>query len=156
MTQKITKILVLLFCSTSLLGHEFNPAHLVIDELIENEYKVSWMYPAKNIGARAEVLFPTTCRSDNQLPIQKGKYLVEEISLLCESSLKGQIITVNNLSVLTDALVTIKHLNGEVFEGLMNLKRPSIMIPLQEQVYPTGYFTSVSYTHLTLPTTPYV
>jgi len=59
MTQKITKILVLLFCSTSLLAHEFNPAHLVVDELIENEYKVSWMYPAKNIGARAEVLFPS-------------------------------------------------------------------------------------------------
>ena len=36
MTQKIAKILVLFFCSTSLLAHEFNPAHLVIDELIEN------------------------------------------------------------------------------------------------------------------------
>ena len=141
MTQKIAKILALLFCSTSLLAHEFNPAHLVIDELNENEYKASWMYPAKNIGVRAEVLFPATCKSDNQLPIQKGKYLVEEISLLCDGSLKGQIIAVNNLSVLTDALVTIKHLNGEVFEGLMNLKRPSITIPLQEQVYPTGYFT---------------
>ena len=141
MTQKIAKILVLLFCSTPLLTHEFNPAHLVIDELIENEYKVSWMYPIKNIGARAEVFFPATCQSDNQLPIQKGKYLVEEIYLLCESSLKGQVIRVNNLSVLTDSLVTIKHLNGEVFEGLMNLKRPSITIPLQEQVYPTGYFT---------------
>ena len=137
MTQKLAKILVLLFCSTSLLAHEFNPAHLVIDELIENEYEVSWMYPAKNIGARAEVLFPAACKAENQLPIQKGKYLVEEISLLCQGSLKGEIITVNNLSVLTDALVTIKHLNGEVFEGLMNLKRPYIMIPLQEQVYPT-------------------
>ena len=141
MTQKIAKILALLFCSTSLLAHEFNPAHLVIDELIENEYKASWMYPARNIGARAEVVFPATCKSDNQPPIQKGKYLVEEIYLLCGGSLKGQIIAVNNLSVLTDALVTIKHLNGEVFEGLINLKRPSIKIPLQEQLYPTGYFT---------------
>jgi hypothetical protein len=61
--------------------------------------------------------------------------------LNCESSLKGQIISVNNLSVLTDALVTITHSNGEVFEGLMNLKRSSIEIPFKEQVYPVGYFT---------------
>ncbi|MDG1061843.1 MAG: HupE/UreJ protein, partial [SAR86 cluster bacterium] len=99
------------------------------------------MYPIKNIGARAEVFFPDSCERKSQLPSQKGKYLVEKISLNCENSLKGQIISVNNLSVLTDALVTITHSNGEVFEGLMNLKRSSIEIPLKEQVYPIGYFT---------------
>ena len=93
------------------------------------------MYPSKNIGARAEVFFPNNCKRENQLPTQKGKYLVEKISLTCEESLKGQIIEVKNLSVLTDALVTITHLNGEVFEGLMNLKRSSIQIPFKEQVY---------------------
>ena len=126
MTCKLTKILVILFCSTALFSHEFNPAHLVINELTENEYEVSWMYPIKNIGARAEVFFPNSCERKSQLPSQKGKYLVEKISLSCENSLKGQIISVNNLSVLTDALVTITHFNGEVFEGLMNLKRSSI------------------------------
>ncbi len=141
MSCKLAKTLVLLFCSTTLFSHEFNPAHLVVDELAEKEYQVSWMYPIKNIGARAEVFFPDNCAREGQLPSQKGKYLVEKISLTCESSLKGQIITVNNLSVLTDALVTITHSNGEVFEGLMNLKRSSIEIPFKEQVYPTGYFT---------------
>ena len=57
MTCKLAKILVILFCSTPLFSHEFNPAHLVINELTENEYEVSWMYPIKNIGARAEVFF---------------------------------------------------------------------------------------------------
>ena len=112
-----------------------------MDELADNEYQVSWMYPIKNIGARAEVFFPDNCKRESQLPSQKGKYLVERISLDCKSSLKGQIISVNNLSVLTDALITITHSNGEVFEGLMNLKKSSIEIPFQKQVYPMGYFT---------------
>ena len=128
MTYKLAKTLVLLFCSTALFSHEFNPAHLVVNELTESEYEVSWMYPIKNIGARAEVFFPESCERKSQLPNQKGKYLVEKILLNCERSLKGQIISVNNLSVLTDALVTITHSNGEVFEGLMNLKRSSIEI----------------------------
>jgi hydrogenase/urease accessory protein HupE len=102
---------------------------------------VSWMYPIKNIGVRAEVFFPDNCEREGQLPSQKGKYLVERISLDCASSLKGQVISVNNLSVLTDALITITHSNGEVFEGLMSLKRSSIEIPFQKQVYPMGYFT---------------
>lgn len=141
MIYKLAKTLVILVCSTTLFSHEFNPAHLVVDELADNEYQVSWMYPIKNIGVRAEVFFPDNCEREGQLPSQKGKYLVERISLDCESSLKGQIISVNNLSVLTDALITITHSNGEVFEGLMNLKRSSIEIPLQKQVYPMGYFT---------------
>ena len=141
MIYKLVKTLVILACSTALFSHEFNPAHLVVDELADNEYQVSWMYPIKNIGARAEVFFPDNCKRESQLPNQKGKYLVERISLYCESSLKGQIISVNNLSVLTDALITITHSNGEVFEGLMNLKRSSIEIPFQKQVYPMGYFT---------------
>ena len=141
MIYKLAKSLVILIYSTALLSHEFNPAHLVVDELADNEYQVSWMYPIKNIGARAEVFFPDNCKRKSQLPSQKGKYLVERISLDCESSLKGQIISVNNLSVLTDALITITHSNGEVFEGLMNLKRSSIEIPFQKQVYPMGYFS---------------
>ena len=93
MTYKLAKTLVILFCSTVLFSHEFNPAHLVINELNENEYQVSWMYPIKNIGARAEVFFPESCDRKSQLPSQKGKYLVEKISLNCENSLKGQIIS---------------------------------------------------------------
>ena len=50
MACKLVKTLAILFCSTALFSHEFNPAHLVINELVENEYEVSWMYPIKNIG----------------------------------------------------------------------------------------------------------
>ena len=87
MACKLVKTLAILFCSTALFSHEFNPAHLVINELVENEYEVSWMYPIKNIGARAEVFFPESCERKNQLPSQKGKYLVEKISLNCEKKI---------------------------------------------------------------------
>ena len=129
-----------IFCPL-LNAHEFNPAHLVIDETAENTYQINWMYPVKNIGPRAEIIFPDTCSSEAQSPYQQGKYLVEKIDLLCGESLKGQIIEVTNLSVLTDALVTITHLNNDVFEGLMNLKESKLLVPIKQQYFPSSYFT---------------
>ena len=129
-----------IFCPL-LNAHEFNPAHLVIDETAENTYQINWMYPVKNIGPRAEIIFPDTCSSEAQSPYQQGKYLVEKIDLLCGESLKGQIIEVTNLSVLTDALVTITHLNNDVFEGLMNLKESKLLVPIKQQSFPSSYFT---------------
>ena len=129
-----------IFCPL-LSAHEFNPAHLVIDETAENTYQINWMYPVKNIGPRAEIIFPDTCSSKAQSPYQQGKYLVEKIDLLCGESLKGQIIEVTNLSVLTDALVTITHLNNDVFEGLMNLKESKLLVPIKQQSFPSSYFT---------------
>ena len=129
-----------IFCPL-LNAHEFNPAHLVIDETAENTYQINWMYPVKNIGPRAEIIFPDTCSSEAQSPYQQGKYLVEKIDLFCGESLKGQIIEVTNLSVLTDALVTITHLNNDVFEGLMNLKESKLLVPIKQQSFPSSYFT---------------
>ena len=136
----VAALFFILYYSVSM-AHEFNPAHLVVDESNENAYEINWMYPVKNIGSRAEVIFPSNCNREGQSPIQKRKYLVEKITLICSQSLKGQSIEIKNLSVLTDALVTITHLNGDVFEGLINLKQSSLKIPLKEQVYPLAYFT---------------
>ena len=41
-----------------------------------------------------------------------GRYFVKEIKLTCNKSLKGGTIKISNLSVLTDALVTIKFKNN--------------------------------------------
>ena len=121
-------------------SHEFNPAHLVINEIKENSYEVEWMYPIKNIGARGEVYFPEKCQRETQQIEKKGKYLVESIALNCETTLKGENIRVVNLSVLTDALVTYAENNKTTFEGIMNSKSPTIQIPLEKQIYPTAYF----------------
>lgn len=124
-------------------SHEFNPAHLVINQSDVNDYnyEAAWMYPLKNIGKRAELIFSNECKRDSATPYPQGKYIVEKITLICESSLKGQIIEVKNLSVLTDALVTINFNDNSTFEGIMNLRNSKISIPIKKQVYPTSYFT---------------
>ena len=134
-------LLFVIIFSPFLSAHEFNPAHLVIDEIAVNEYQISWMYPIKNIGPRAEIIFPETCSSETQSPYQQGKYLVEKIDLICNESLKGQTIEVINLSVLTDALVTFTDYNNDVFEGLMNLKEPRLLVPIKKQSIPSSYLT---------------
>ena len=128
---RLGSLLFVIMFSPFLSAHEFNPAHLVIDEVAENEYQINWMYPIKNIGPRAEIIFPEACSSEAQSPYQQGKYLVEKIDLICSESLKGQAIEVTKLSVLTDALVTITDRNHDVFEGLMNLKEPKLLVPLK-------------------------
>ena len=57
-------------------SHEFNPAHLVIEELTEDlSYEAIWMYPYKNIGRRAEVIFPNECVSESNDLYYQGKYM---------------------------------------------------------------------------------
>ena len=136
---KVGSLLFLIVFFPLLSAHEFNPAHLVVDEVAENEYQINWMYPIKNIGQRAEIIFPEACSSEAQSPYQQGKYLVEKIDLICSRSLKGQTIEVTNLSVLTDALVTITDRNNDVFEGLMNLQEPKLLIPIKKQSLPSSY-----------------
>ena len=136
---KVGCLLLLIIFFPMLSAHEFNPAHLVVDEVAENEYQINWMYPIKNIGQRAEIIFPEACSSEAQSPYQQGKYLVEKIDLICSKSLKGQTIEVTNLSVLTDALVTITDRNNDVFEGLMNLQEPKLLVPIKKQSLPSSY-----------------
>ena len=136
---KVGSLLFLIVFFPMLSAHEFNPAHLVVDEVAENEYQINWMYPIKNIGQRAEIIFPQECSSEAQSPYQQGKYLVEKIDLICSKSLKGQTIEVTNLSVLTDALVTMTDRNNDVFEGLMNLKEPKLVVPIKKQSLPSSY-----------------
>ena len=71
---KVGSLLFLIIFFPVLSEHEFNPAHLVVDEVAENEYQINWMYPIKNIGQRAEIIFPQECSSEAQSPYQQGKY----------------------------------------------------------------------------------
>ena len=136
---KVGSLLFLTVFFPVLSAHEFNPAHLVVNEVAENEYQINWMYPIKNIGQRAEIIFPQECSSEAQSPYQQGKYLAEKIDLICSKSLKGQTIEVTNLSVLTDALVTMTDRNNDGFEGLMNLKEPKLVVPIKKQSLPSSY-----------------
>jgi hypothetical protein len=130
----------LLISSFNLMSHEFNPAHLIIDQSndFQNTYVATWMYPVKNIGKRADVIFPDICNLKSSDPFVQGKYIIEKITLECNETIKGKFIEIINLSVLTDALVTI-NFKEDTFEGLINVQRNKIEIPLVEQYYPTAY-----------------
>ena len=137
--NKLILSLIFIF-SSNFFSHEFNPAHLLINETEELEYEALWMTPIKNLGTSPELSFPKICEIEKELPFRQGKYLSEKILLKCGESLRGKAIQVSGLSILNDALVTINHFDGDRFEGLMNLKVPEIIIPKDKQVYPTGYF----------------
>jgi hypothetical protein len=137
--NKLIVSLIFIF-SSNFFSHEFNPAHLLINEIEELEYEALWMTPIKNLGTSPELSFPEICEIEKELPFRQGKYLSEKILLKCSESLRGKAIQVSGLSILNDALVTINHFDGDRFEGLMNLKVPEIVIPKDKQIYPTGYF----------------
>ena len=138
----------LLFLSTlDINSHEFNPAHLVINQLNDDfSYEAIWMYPYKNIGRRAEVIFPNECTTESNDLYYQGKYINEKISLECSSSLKGLSVEITSLSVLTDALITI-NFNDDIFEGLVNVQENVLKIPIESNYYPLSYL-KLGFSHL--------
>ena len=120
-------------------SHEFSPAHLIIEEDTDFKYEVTWMYPIRNLGP-VNLTLPKDCQSNSLETFQESKYLSEKISLQCSDSIKGKDIFIEGLSILNDALVTIKFIDGDRYEGLVSVKDSKLTIPQELQVFPTGYF----------------
>ena len=82
-------LFVLLLPITNLESHEFNPAHLIINQNNnERTYDATWMYPVKNIGEKAEVIFPDVCISEGSDPYVQGKYSVSYTHLTLPTSIQ--------------------------------------------------------------------
>ena len=138
----MNKVLLGLICVvlvSPVFSHEFSPAHLIIEEDEDFEYEVTWMYPIRNLGP-VNLTLPNDCQSNSLETFQESKYLSEKISLQCSDSIKGKDIFIKGLSILNDALVTIKFLDGDRYEGLVSVKDSKLTIPQELQVFPTGYF----------------
>ena len=138
----MNKVLLGLICVvlvSPVFSHEFSPAHLIIEEDADFKYEVTWMYPIRNLGP-VNLTLPNDCQSNSLETFQESKYLSEKISLQCSESIKGKDIFIKGLSILNDALVTIKFLDGERYEGLVSVKDSKLTIPQEVQVFPTGYF----------------
>ena len=138
----MNKVILGLICAvlvSPVFSHEFSPAHLIIEEDADFEYEVTWMYPIRNLGP-VNLTLPNDCQSNSLESFQESKYLSEKISLQCNDSIKGKDIFIKGLSILNDALVTIKFLDGERYEGLVSVKDSKLTIPQELQVFPTGYF----------------
>lgn len=138
----MNRIFLGLICSilaSPVFSHEFSPAHLIIEEDTDFKYEVTWMYPIRNLGP-VNLTLPKDCQSNSLESFQESKYLSEKISLQCSDSIKGKDIFIKGLSILNDALVTIKFLDGDRYEGLVSVKDSKLTIPQELQVFPTGYF----------------
>ena len=138
----MNKVLLGLICVvlvSPVFSHEFSPAHLIIEEDADFKYEVTWMYPIRNLGP-VNLTLPNDCQSNSLETFQESKYLSEKISLQCSDSIKGKDIFIKGLSILNDALVTIKFLDGERYEGLVSVKDSKLTIPQEVQVIPMGYF----------------
>ena len=131
--------LICAILASPVFSHEFSPAHLIIEEDTDFKYEVTWMYPIRNLGP-VNLTLPNDCQSNSLESFQESKYLSEKISLQCSDSIKGKDIFIKGLSILNDALVTIKFLDGDRYEGLVSVKDSKLTIPQELQVFPTGYF----------------
>ena len=140
MITRFAFFLIISIVSLSVHSHEMNPSRLSIEELSNNEYQATWLYPLKNLGIESEVTFSSCTKLSNNLPKLNGKYLDLQILLQCEDSIKGQSISIKGLTRTTDALISIKYKDATSFEGLVTVNEASILIPSEVSVYPLSYF----------------
>ena len=88
----------------------------------------------------AEVSFTDCNEIQRDLPTIKGKYLVTNLEIECDVTLKGKEIAFKGLTRLTDALISIKFLDDSSFEGLASISNSKFDVPEQVSIYPVSYF----------------
>lgn len=131
---------LILFLASHIESHEMNPARLLLQEGKDGQYSGSWMFPVNAAGLPAEVSFTDCKEIQRNLPTIKGKYLVTNLEIECDVTLKGKEIAFKGLTRLTDALISIKFLDDSSFEGLASINNSKFDVPEQVSIYPVSYF----------------
>ena len=131
---------LILFLASHIGSHEMNPARLLLQEGKDGQYSGSWMFPVNAAGLPAEVSFTDCKEIQRNLPTIKGKYLVTNLEIECDVTLKGKEIAFKGLTRMTDALVSIKFLDDSSFEGLASISNSKFDVPEQVSIYPVSYF----------------
>ena len=131
---------LILFLASHIGSHEMNPARLLLQEGKDGQYSGSWMFPVNAAGLPAEVSFTDCKEIQRNLPTIKGKYLVTNLEIECDVTLKGKEIAFKGLTRLTDALVSIKFLDDSSFEGLASISNSKFDVPEEVSIYPVSYF----------------
>jgi len=122
-------------------AHELNPARLILEEVEPYLFDVVWKFPSNVLTQPGSIVFPPICKETSKsLPEVERKYLITYSSLVCESSLQGNELSVKGLSRMTDALISIRFSDGNKFEGLVSVNEPKLTIPGETNLYPTSYF----------------
>ncbi len=122
-------------------AHELNPARLILEEVEPYSFDVVWKFPSNVLTQPGSIVFPSICKETSKsLPEVERKYLITYSSLVCESSLQGNELSVKGLSRMTDALISIRFSDGNKFEGLVSVNEPKLTIPGETNLYPISYF----------------
>ena len=128
-------------------GHEFNPAHLILNEQSGFAYSVKLFYPQQFKYNSPEIQYPDNC---NILEVSKSnniKNIIESYTLSCDADIKGKSITFGNLDFLTDALLSVNFIDGSTYESIAGSRNLEIEIPLEQSNYPLAYF-NLGFDHL--------
>ena len=103
-------------------AHELNPARLILEEVEPYSFDVVWKFPSNVLTQPGSIVFPSICKETSKsLPEVERKYLITYSSLVCESSLQGNDLSVKGLSRMTDALISIRFSDGNKYEGLVSV-----------------------------------
>ena len=128
-------------------GHEFNPAHLILNEESSFSYSVKLFYPQQYKYNSPEVLYPSNCSTSKVSKSSNIKNIIESYELECTEVIKGKNIRFENLDFLTDALLSINFIDGSSFESIAGSRNLEITIPFEQSVYPIAYF-NLGFDHL--------
>ena len=128
-------------------GHEFNPAHLILNEESTFSYSVKLFYPQQYKYNSPEVLYPSDCSTSKVSKSSNIKNIIESYELVCSEEIKGKNIRFENLDFLTDALLSINFIDGSSFESIAGSRNLEITIPFEQSVYPIAYF-NLGFDHL--------
>ena len=112
-------------------GHEFNPAHLILNEESSFSYSVKLFYPQQYKYNSPEVLYPSKCSTSKVSKSSNIKNIIESYELVCSEEIKGKNIRFENLDFLTDALLSINFIDGSSFESIAGSRNLEITIPFE-------------------------
>ena len=128
-------------------SHEFNPAHLILNEESDFSYSVKLFYPQQYKYNSPKILYPSNCNSSKVFKSSNIKNIIESYKLVCVEDIKGKNIRFENLDYLTDALLSINFIDGSSYESIAGSRDLEITIPLEKSVYPVAYF-NLGFDHL--------
>jgi hydrogenase/urease accessory protein HupE len=110
-------VAIFLLIAGSVQAHEVRPGYLEINETAPGRYDVFWKVPARGAATLAiNVRLPANCSQQaDPIVINDGTASIERWVSLCESGLKGQMITIDGLqTTFTDVLARVTSADGSV------------------------------------------
>ena len=128
-------------------SHEFNPAHLILNEQPGFLYSVKLFYPQQFKYNSPEIQYPDYCNISAVSKTSNIKNIIESYNLACDGDIKGNSISFKNLDFLTDALLSINFIDGSTYESIAGSRNLEIQIPLEQSTYPLAYF-NLGFDHL--------